>query len=287
MQFPGGQPGYDGGMSGASLMSLAALTCYVAAEAFAVAHIRRDRAFLGTATTLLLLAGFWIHFLALTFGARATHTVPYNTLPGSMSLFAWMLVGAYGVLLLIHREVSTGPFLIPLAILFMGISLATAASPAAVPVPPPAKLTGALFAWHVTIAIFGYAAFTLSFVLAQLYLIQTRQLHRRKAGLLFAKLPALDVVWGLHRSAAILGVLALATATTLGLIWARQNWNTFWDAKVAFTLLMIAVYLFTLVAPRLGLGGKRTAWVSIGGFCLLMFSYTVVNLFITTEHVFH
>lgn len=268
-------------------MSLVALLCYMAAEAFAVAHIRRDRWVLGTATTVLLLAGFCIHFMALSFGARASHTVPYNTLPGSMSLFAWMVVGAYGVLLLIHREVSTGPFLIPLAILFMGISLATSTTPPTIPVPPPAKLTGALFAWHVTIAIFGYATFTLSFVLAQLYLIQTRQLHRRKAGLLFSKLPALDVVWGLHRSAAVLGVIALSTATVLGLIWARQNWRTFWDAKVAFTLLMIAVYLFTLVAPRLGLGGKRTAWVSIGGFGILLFSYTVVNLFITSEHAFH
>lgn len=269
-------------------MSLAALLCYVAAEAFAVAHIRRDRWVLGTATTVLLLAGFIIHFLALSFGARAIQTVPYNTLAGSMSLFAWMVVGAYGVLLLIHREVSTGPFLIPVAILFMGISvLAMPSSPLPSPIPPPIKLTGALFAWHVTIAIFGYATFSLSFVLAQLYLIQTRQLHRRKTGLLFSKLPALDVVWGLHRSAAILGVLALSVATVLGLIWARQNWNSFWDAKVAFTLLMIAVYVFTLVAPRLGLGGKRTAWVSIGGFGLLLFSYTVVNLFITTEHAFH
>ncbi len=275
-------------MSGAFLMSLAALLCYVAAEAFAVAHIRKDRGFLGTATTVLLLAGFIVHFLALSFGARATHTVPYNTLAGSMSLFAWMVVGAYGVLLLIHREVSTGPFLIPLAILFTGISvLAMPSSPLPAPVPPPSKLTGAVFAWHVTIAIFGYATFSLSFVLAQLYLIQTRQLHRRKTGLLFSKLPALDVVWGLHRSAAILGVLALSVATVLGLIWARQNWASFWDAKVAFTVLMIAVYLFTLVAPRLGLGGKRTAWISIGGFGLLLFSYTVVNLFITAEHVFH
>lgn len=274
-------------MSSASLLSLLALLCYIAAEGFAVAHIRRDRPWLGLVTTALLLAGFLIHFAALSYGARAIHTVPYNTLAGSMSLFAWMLVGAYGVLLLIHREVSTGPFLIPLAILFMAVSLATTAAPAAVPVPPPAKLTGALFAWHVTIAIFGYATFTLAFVLAQLYLIQVRQLHRHKTGLLFSRLPALDVVWSLHRSAAVLGVAALSVATTLGLIWARRNWATFWDAKVAVTLLMIGVYLFTLLAPRLGLGGKRTAWVSIGGFCLLLFSYTVVNLFITTEHVFH
>ncbi|MBI4912275.1 MAG: cytochrome c biogenesis protein CcsA [Acidobacteria bacterium] len=264
-------------------MNLAALLCYIAAEAFAVAHIRRDRDALGTATTVLLLLGFIIHFGALVLGAKATQTVPYNTLPGSMSLFAWMLVGAYGVLLLIHREVSTGPFLIPLAILFLAVSLLMGTGR---PLMSDPRLSGPLFAWHVTIAIFGYATLTLTFVLAQLYLIQMRQLHRRTMGLLFARLPALDVVWGLHRSAALLGVVALSVATVLGLIWARQNWRTFWDAKVAFTLVMIGIYIFTLLAPRLGLGGKRTAWVSIGGYGLLIFSYTVVNLFITAEHVF-
>ena len=271
-------------MMGPILMSLVALCCYMAAEGFAVAHMRRDRPVLGTITTGLLLIGFLIHFGALEIGGRATHTVPYHDLPTSMSLFAWMVIGAYGVLRLIHREASTGPFLLPVAIVFMGFSLLK--SPGKELVTDP-RLTGALFAMHVTLAIFGYAALTLTFVLAQLYLIQTRQLHRRKLGVLFSRLPALDVIWRLHRTAAVHGIVALGTASVLGLIWAKRNWGTYWDAKVAFTFLMIGIYLFTLVAPRLGLGGKRTAWVSIGGFGLLLFSYTVVNLFITTEHVFH
>ncbi len=264
-------------------MSLVALLSYAAAEGFAVAHMRRDRAWLGTVTTALLLLGFLVHFASLEIGGRATHTVPYHDLPTSMSLFAWMVIGAYGVLLLIHREVSTGPFLIPVAIVFMTASLFTARGAELVKDP---RFMGPLFALHVTIAIFGYAALTLTFVLAQLYLIQTRQLHRRKLGLLFSRLPALDVIWRLHRTAALHGVLALTAASTLGLVWAKRNWGTYWDAKVAFTFLMIAIYLFTLLAPRLGLGGKRTAWVSIGGYGLLIFSYTVVNLFITTGHVF-
>jgi ABC-type transport system involved in cytochrome c biogenesis permease subunit len=273
-----------GSMTSHFFMSHVALLCYAAAEGFAVAHMRRDRPWLGTATTGLLLLGFLIHFAALEIGGRATHTVPYHDLPTSMSLFAWMVIGAYGVLLLIHREVSTGPFLIPVAIVFMGFSLLKGQGIELVKDP---RLTGPLFAMHVTIAIFGYAALTLTFVLAQLYLIQTRQLHRRKLGLLFSRLPALDVIWRLHRTATIHGVLALTTAATLGLIWAKRTWGTYWDAKVAFTFLMIGIYLFTLIAPRLGFGGKRIAWVSIGGFGLLIFSYTVVNLFITTEHVFH
>lgn len=271
-------------MSAPIAMSLIALACYLAAEGFAVAHMRRDRHWLGLVTTGLLLLGFLAHFGALEVGGRMTKTVPYHDLATSMSLFAWMVIGAYGVLLLIHREVSTGPFLIPVAIVFMTASLLASRGHELVTDP---RLTGPLFALHVTIAIFGYAALTLTFVLAQLYLIQTRQLHRRKLGLLFSRLPALDVIWRLHRTAAVHGILALSVASALGLVWAKRNWGTYWDAKVAFTFLMIAIYLFTLIGPRFGFGGKRIAWVSIAGFGLMIFSYTVVNLFITTAHVFH
>ncbi len=271
-------------MSDYGWMKLLAMAFYVAAEGFAIAHLRRERPLLGRLTTALLMVGFLIHFLALEMGGRATHTVPYHDLASSMSLFAWMLVGAYGVLRLIHRETATGPFLIPIALLFMTVSLLAHQGQGAITNP---MFTGPLFALHVTVAIFGYGALTLSFVLAQLYLIQTRQLQRRKMGILFSRLPALDTLWRLHRTAVVHGVISLSVASVLGLIWAKLNWGTFWDEKVLFTFLVILVYAFTLVAPRLGLGIKRTAWVSLGGYLLLIFSYTVVNLFISSGHGFH
>lgn len=264
-------------------MSVAALICYGAAEAFAIAHMRWDRRVHGTITTVLLVLGFLVQFASLQFGARAIKAVPYHDLPASMSLFAWMIIGAYGVLLLTHRESSTGPFLLPLAIVFLGVSLLAPPSHAAVADP---RLSGSLFAFHVTIAIFGYSALSLAFVLAQLYLIQTRQLHRRNLGILFSRLPALDVLSRLHRTCVTYGVVALTIASTLGLIWAKRNWGTYGDPKVLFTFLIIAIYLTTLLAPRLGWGGRRVAFLSIGGFVLLVFSYTIVNLFISLEHVF-
>jgi ABC-type transport system involved in cytochrome c biogenesis permease subunit len=199
-----------------------------------------------------------------------------------MSLYAWMLSGSYGILLLRHREGSTGPFLIPLSILFLGASLLTRGNPG--PMDP--RLMGSIFACHVTMAILGYAALTLSAVLAILYLIQTRQLNRRTQGLLFSRLPALDVLSHLHHTSVVIGVSALTVAASLGLIWAKRQWNTYWDPKVAFTFLIICIYLFTLFPGRSGLGGKKLKFVSLGGFVLLMFSYTIVNLFITQEHGF-
>ena len=269
-------------MLGLTGLSVIALTLYLAAEAFSLAHLRRDRQSFTTATSVLLLLGFLAHFAALEIGGRAIHSVPYHDLPSSLSLFAWMIAASYGILFLIHRESSTGPFLIPLAIFFLLISLLTHPGPAVI---TDASRSGPLFAMHVTLAIFGYAALTLAFVLAQLYLIQIQQLRRRKLGPLFSKLPALDVLSRLQRTSVVIGISALAVATVLGLISAKQNWGTYWDPKVLFTFLIICVYLITLFPGRAG-GGKKNAILSIAGFFLLLFSYSIVNLFITMKHIF-
>ena len=84
-------------------MSLTALGLYGAAEAFSIAHLRTGRESHGRITTFLLLLGFLVHFLALEVGGRTSGTVPYQNLPGSLSLFAWMLAAAYGILFLRHR----------------------------------------------------------------------------------------------------------------------------------------------------------------------------------------
>ena len=263
-------------------MAALALMFYLGAEALSIVHLRNDRTAYGHGASLLLFLGFMVHFAALSIGAKAVHSVPYHDLPSSMSLFAWMLSGSYGILLLRHREGSTGPFLIPVSVLFLAFSMVAKGN--AGPMNP--KLMGPIFAWHVTMAILGYAALTLAFLLALLYLKQVRQLHRRKLGVLFLKLPALDVLSTMHRTSVAIGCFALTLASTLGLVWAKRNWDTYWDPKVLFTFLVIAIYLFTLFPGTTGVRGKKMMFISIGGFILLMFSYTIVNLFITQEHVF-
>jgi ABC-type transport system involved in cytochrome c biogenesis permease subunit len=267
-----------------ALLGATTLVLYAAAEGFSIAHLRTDKEPYNLATSGLLLLGFLLHWVALYVGAKAAHTVPYHDLPASMSFFAWVVIGAYGVLVAKHREGSTGPFLIPIALLFLGASLF--ADQSTHPILKDPKLSGPLFAFHVTVAIIGYAALSISFVLAQLYLIQNRQIRHRNLGLMFSRLPALDVLSRLHRTAVVIGVSALSVAAVLGLIWAKMNWGTYWDPKVVFTFLIIGVYLCTVFPRWLGWGGKKVALLSLTGFTLVLFSYTIVNLFISLQHTF-
>ena len=266
----------------ATLLGLFALALYGAAEGFSIFSLRKNSGALGRAATIVLTGALLVHFVALQVRARTLHSVPYRDLSDSMSFFAWLMAVAYLFLAFRHRERSTGPFLVPLVMIFLAVSLVTHPSPS----PVKKGLAGPLFAFHVTMAILGYAALSLAFVLALLYLVQNRQLRTRRTGLLFSRLPALDVLDRMERTAIGVGVAALGVSLALGVIWAQKNWGTIWDAKLGATLLVLLVYATALFSTRLRLQGKKTAFLSVIGFSLVLFSYTIVNLFFSRGHAF-
>ena len=263
------------------LLGWVAVGLYVAAEAYTILSLVRTRV-PALPGPLLIGAGLALQFLDLELSARAMHSVPYKTIGGSMSLFGWMLGLSYLALIFRHRERAVGPFLIPFVILFSTLGLLL---PQAAPAVRP-DTRGTMFALHVTFAILGYAAFTFSFVLSLLYLIQNRQLRKVRTGLLFSRLPALDAIGGMIRTSVSIGLTVLGASVVLGVIWAERVWGTLPDAKLGAAILTLAVYGFLLWKDRRGWVGERVALLSILGFALILFSYTFVNFYFSAEHAF-
>jgi ABC-type uncharacterized transport system permease subunit len=257
-----------------------AVALYAGAEALSIVTLLRPSA--RGLPPALLVVGLVLQFVDLHARARALGSVPYRTLAGSMSLFGWMLGIAYLALLFRHRERAIGPFLIPFVVVFSAVGLLIPFRASA----PKPETQGALFALHVTLAILGYAAFTLSFVLSLLYLIQSRQIRRAKTGVLFARLPALEVIGRLNRTAVSIGLSSLLVSVLLGAIWASRVWKGVLDAKLAFALFTLLVYGLLLWMDRRGWKGQRVALLSIVGFGLVIFSYTFVNLYLSQAHTF-
>lgn len=257
-----------------------AVLLYASAEGLAVRSLFKPRGFGGA--PVLVAAGLAAQFTDLILTARQIGSVPYRTLGGSMSLFGWMLGLAYLVLVLRHRERAVGPFLIPF---ILGFSVLAVLLPfRGAPVTPATR--GSLFAFHVTLAILAYAAFALSFVLSLLYLIQNRQIRRGRTGLLFARLPALDVIARMNRTSVTIGIVVLSVSVVLGVAWARRVWTVLIDAKLVWALITLAVYGILLWMDRRGWEGPRVAVLSIVGFILVLFSYTFVNMYLSQSHVF-
>jgi ABC-type uncharacterized transport system permease subunit len=256
-----------------------AVLLYAAAEALAIRSLFRPRGHDGV--PILVAAGLLAQFADLHATARALGSVPYRTLGGSMALFGWMIGIAYLVLVLRHRERAIGPFLIPFVLAFsmLGVLL-----PSDAPADPATR--GSLFAFHVTLAILAYAAFTLSFVLSVLYLIQNRQIRQGRTGVLFARLPPLEVIGRMNRTSVAIGIVVLSVSVALGVAWARKVWTGLGDAKLLFAFMTLSVYGLLLWMERRGWEGPRVALLSIVGFVLVLFSYTFVNLYLSQSHVF-
>lgn len=154
---------------------LATVLCYAASLAGYIAFLATSNRGAGRAATLLLAVGLAAHYMALVDRSRGAHTVPYNDLYGSLSLFAWLLAATYLGLEFFHRQRSVGAFVLPVVLIVMFFS----GRGTTAPVTPPTA-NGPLLALHITMNVLGYAAFALSFVLSLIYLVQNQLLRRHR-----------------------------------------------------------------------------------------------------------
>ena len=241
---------------------------------------------LGRLATLLLASGIILQYYALLARSQVTHTVPYDDLYGSMSLSAWLLGVTYLGLEVFHRRRTVGAFVTLWLVVWLTL-LELFAPQTAPPSSPAAR--GILFALHVTLNTWAYAAFALSFILSMIYLGQDRLLRSRRLGSAFWRFPALDVLDSMARSSVYVGLLALVFGVIMGFTWERRLTGTFalGDPKVLITLAILIAYIaYVRLSHIAGWRGARAAKLCAANFLAVLFSYTFVNLYLTRFHRF-
>ncbi len=241
-----------------------------------------NKRLIGRAATVCLAGGVILHYLALIERSRWAQSVPYQDLYGSMSLFAWLLAVTYLGLEAFHRQRAVGPFILPFVIVLF---LLAHLSPATPPPAPPAH--GAEFALHVTLNILAYAAFALSFVLSGIYLLQNRLLRDRRLSTVFWRFPALEVLERMSRSSVIVGLVSLTVGAVFGFIWVNRIQGRYWnaDAKEITTLLVLLFYAgYVWLARTTAWRGARASRLCVLNFLFVVFSYTIVNLYLSHYH---
>ncbi len=264
------------------LFFLLTLAAYLGSFAAYVDYLVAGRDWSGKLGSVLLAGGLVAHYFALLDRARGLHTVPYHDLSGSMSLFGWLLALTYISLELFHRQRSVGAFVLPFILAFFVVSqLAPADRLAAAP----AK--GVIFALHVTLSILAYAAFGLSCVLSVIYLAEQRLLRKHRVGDAVWRLPSLDILDRMSQSSVLVGLISIAIGTALGFVWVDRLTGEVWhyDPKYVVTLLVLVAYVFYLrLARNPSWRGARASQLCIFNFAIVIFSFTVVNLFFSHAH---
>jgi ABC-type uncharacterized transport system permease subunit len=265
-----------------NLYVLATVVLYSASLALYIWNLREPSRPAGVGATISLVGALVLHYLALLDRSRLIHAVPYDDLFGSLSLFAWLLAATYLCLEAIHRRQSVGPFVLPIV---LGVFLIAHLPEAHKVSAPPAQ--GPLFAFHVTLNILAYSAFAISFVLSVIFLVQNRRLRGHRLGVVGWRFPALDVLERMTRSSVLIGIASLVAGMTAGLIWAHRLQGQYWDGdpKVIITFLILAIYIgYTVLARTAAWRGARASALCIFNFAFVIFSYSIVNRYLSHFH---
>jgi HemX protein len=175
-----------------------------------------------------------------------------------------------------------GAFVLPVV---LAVFLVSHAGGKVVASPPPAG--GPLLALHITLNVWGYAACTLSSVMSLIYLIENQLLRNRRLGAVVWRFPALEVLERMSRSGVVVGLALLLVGIGCGFVWmhriAGQYWNG--DPKEVITLVILMAYAGYLWLGRTtAWRGARASALCVFNFLFVLFSYTVVNLYLSGFH---
>lgn len=233
----------------------------------------------------LMLVAAALHTLALATRWVEAGRPPLAGRFESFSFYGWLIVLAYLAVERLYRQRMLGAFVSPLALGFLAVALA---SPKEItPLQP--TLQSAWLPIHVGISFAAYTAFTLAFVAAVSYLLQERELRAKRPHAWYYRLPPLATMEGLSHNLAGIGFPCLALAIITGALWAQQAWGHLWEWEAKQTTSLVTLMVYAAYFPTrelLGWRGRRSAWLLVVGFFLVLATFMGVNALAPGQHKF-
>ncbi len=202
------------------------------------------------------------------------------------SLLACTVAFSYFILELLTDIRGTGAFIILFSLIFQTVSSIFISHNYIVP----EILRNRLLGIHVISAIFGYSGITISAVYGILFLLLYKNLKSNKFGLIFNKLPNLELLEKLSFHSLIIGFILITVAIIIGIVWlpfAFPNYS-FTDPKLVSTAFVWIVYGSGILAKIIGSWyGKKIIIFSLCGFVLAMLSLILTSTLANTFHAFY
>jgi len=230
---------------------------------------------------LLALIANVVYFLAFTFYFEHLPFVNVFQVLGAIgfsiaAIYLWVESRA--------RSPHTGPFILALVLVFQVLNTVFPKLDREVP----EILRSTVFNLHVSAAILGYSSFAVAAVYGLLYLLQYRVIRTKRFGLVFRRLPSLDILDRMNLVAASTGFVFLSIAIVAGVWWSHVVFGGVQvDPKVLVAVLTWVIYGLSIFGRQfVSWRGPRMAYSSLFGFLVILFSLFAVNFFMTKFHVF-
>jgi ABC-type transport system involved in cytochrome c biogenesis permease subunit len=229
--------------------------------------------------------------IALHLGYLGCRTIlfdhpPVTTVFEIMTVLAVSIAIGYAYIELRTRTTNTGFFILVLALLFQTVSSLYIKDLLNIP----EILRSRLLGFHVSAALLGYTAISLSAVYGLLYLMLYHEIRSTRFGLIYKRLPNLEMLERMSHKAEVFGFAMLSVAIVIGIIWLPRAFAQFsyWDPKLIGTMVIWMLYAVGLTAKRqFGWQGRKTMIVSLVAFGFVFLSMTVINLWLSGFHSFH
>jgi cytochrome c-type biogenesis protein CcsB len=219
-----------------------------------------------------ICSGFVVHFLSILFAWIELKHLPISNLHEVLSFFAFVIVLAFLLSYARYRMDSLSVFIFTLVfILTLGANLVHSQRTMR-----PEVLKSLWLYIHVPTTFLGYAALFVAFAVGIMYLIQEKELKRKRPQAFYYRLPSLEVCDELGYRALGIGFSLLTIGIVAGAFWASRSQNTSWerDPKIIWSYVTWLIYA-VLLHYRLSAGwrGRRAAWMSVIGFIIVLAAF--------------
>ncbi|MBP1646584.1 MAG: cytochrome c biosis permease subunit [Bacteroidetes bacterium] len=234
----------------------------------------------------LLLTTVILHLFYLTARGIMLDHPPITSVFEIMSLLAASIAIAYMYIEWRTHTSNTGAFILLLAFAFQTVSSLFIRDVITIP----EYLHSLVLGLHVSAALLGYTGISLSAVYGFLYLMLYHEIKSTRFGLIYSRLPSLEMLETMCNRSEVFGFAMLSVAIGVGLLWLPQAFDEFsyWDPKLVGTLVIWLLYAIALGAKRgLGWQGRKTIVISLIAFGCMFLSMTVINLYMSGFHSFH
>ncbi len=210
--------------------------------------------------------GVVLHLVSAVEMTRALHHLPVNSFIESASLCALLIALAFLIVYQRYKFSSLAVFIFP--VVFLLTMLGSMESPVASW--PNERVRDVWLFLHVIMILLGYAGLLITAVASIFYLIQERQLKRKRPAAFFDRLPPLATLDTLITHSMNFGfifiTLGVITASTWAFIESGSTW--FANPRIGLALLTWFFYLaMVFLRATAGWRGRKAAVMAIVVLC--------------------
>ncbi|MEZ4404739.1 MAG: cytochrome c biogenesis protein CcsA [Kofleriaceae bacterium] len=239
----------------------AAVVLYAGAAIGLLSGFLRSRPRWTRVARLVVVAAFVCH--GVDIGWRGVDSVhPAASVREALGFLAWIIAGGYLAASIRNRIDLAGAVLVPMVVVVLA---AARLSPTGQP-QDDLTLLGRI---HISLATIGVALFGLASALAFIYLLEERNLKRKRFDTASWKAPveSLAGLDGMGQRLVAAGFPVFTVAMVLGMIWTTQRGSSMGRPEYLAAVITWVAYA-GLLGGRLGLGwrGRRAAYVTLVGF---------------------